>query len=115
MFGMYLDEKGNLIEKTPITNPYDYDGFVIWDTNTSPTDTVYSDRLFQWDAKKHDELCEKHFGNCGQYWNKREPKKIESFLSDYFDRKIKLCRVMQYCNQATGYPCWRFDYRVEAA
>jgi hypothetical protein len=60
-----------------------------------PTETVYSDRLFQWDTKKHDSLCQKHFGNSGQSWSSRTPEKIESFLSEYLNKPIELCRVEQ--------------------
>jgi hypothetical protein len=83
----------------------------IFDNGEKATDTVYSDRLFQWDSKKHDELCQKHFGNQGQYWSGRSPELIEAFLRDYMDdQSVVLCRIEEHENQSTGYPLWRFDY-----
>lgn len=76
------------------------------------TDTVYSDRLYQWDYKKHNDLCQKHFGNQGQYWGSRRPEQIEAFLRDYIDdQTIVLCRIEKHENRATDYPVWRFDFK----
>ncbi len=111
--GSGVDEYGKPVSRSKATHPYTYDGFVQWrgGANNEANSTIYSDRLFQWNAAKHDELCMKHFGNTGQYWNLREPEKIESFLRDWTENQnLKLIFVMEYCNQATGYPCWRFDY-----
>lgn len=73
--------------------------------------TVYSDRLHQWDHKKHNELCMKHFGNQGQYWSEREPSKIESFLRDYMNNpKLVLCKIEEHTNVSNGYPYWYFEY-----
>lgn len=97
---------------------------LIYDTINDPiqfsngmeaTNTVYSDRLFQWDSKKHDEFCQKHFGNTGQYWDRREPDKIQEFLSDYLNEKVILCKIEQHTNASNGYPLWRFDYRKSDA
>lgn len=101
---------GDPIIRTPLTHPYNYDAFVLWDNGHPARNTVYSDRLYQWDADKHNALCEKHFNSRGQYWNKRDPKTIEAFLCDYLGENIELCRVSEYCNPSNGYPCWRFDY-----
>ncbi len=73
--------------------------------------TVYSDRLHQWDSKKHNELCKKHFGDESQYWSGRKPQLIESFLKDYLDdESVVLCKIEEHENQSSGYPLWRFDY-----
>ncbi len=109
----YVDEHGQPVARTPITHPYCYDGFVVWrsDKKAKCTGTIYSDRLLQWDFDKHDRLCQKHFGNRGQYWRDRAPKLIEAFLRDWTGNpNLRLILVMEYCNQASGYPCWRFDY-----
>lgn len=105
-----LNEHGEPI-KTKQTHPYNYDPIVLYKNGKTATGSVYSDRLFQQDYEKHDEICQKVFGNRGQYWDKREPKQIEKFLSEYFGKKITLTRITEYCNQSTGYPCWRFDYK----
>ena len=109
----YLDLNGIPVKRTPHTHPYNYDGFVLWrnskDINAS--DTVYSDRLYQWDWEKYNKCCYEIFGNTGQYFDNRKPEDIEKFLSLYFGNEVKLCVLMQYCNKATGFPYWRFDYK----
>lgn len=83
----------------------------IFNSGLKATDTVYSDRLYQWNSKKHDMLCMKHFGNTGQYWGNRDPEKIELFLRDYCnDSSIVLCRIEEHENKSNGYPLWRIDY-----
>ena len=109
-----VDEFGQPVRRTKMSHPYSYDGFVLWrgGANKEATGTIYSDRLLQWDWDKHNRLCEKHFGNKGQLWDNRDPKLIEAFLRDWCeDPGLKLIFIMEYCNQASGYPCWRFDYR----
>jgi hypothetical protein len=75
------------------------------------TGTIYSDRLLQWDYDKHNRLCRKHFGNEGQLWADRDPKKIEAFLCDWTGKEIVLIANIQYVNISSGFPLWRFDYR----
>lgn len=112
VFPQYQDENGKPIKKTPLTHPYSYDGYVTYrnGTNQEIEDTVYSDRLTQWDYHKTKNLMQQHFGNQGDYYSSRSPKKIEAFLSECIGREIKLILIMQYCNAANGYPVWRFDY-----
>lgn len=111
----YVDEHGEPVTRTKRTHPYSYDGFVQWDNRhlVRANGTVYSDRLYQWDSKKYNKLCEKYWGNQGQYFSGRSPEKIEDFLSDYFGHLVKLAMIMEYCNQDSGYPVWRFDYQEE--
>lgn len=117
VWGVYLGLDGKPIERTPLSHPYSYESYVLWQKpgvnfKKESEGTVYSDRLFTWDAKKHDELCMKHFGNRGQYWDKREPEKIEAFLRDYWEKPgVELIMIVQCCNQASGYPLWAFYYK----
>jgi hypothetical protein len=97
------------LEENSIIKAYNVPQF---DNGQKSTDTVYSDRLMQWDFAKHDELCQKHFGNKGQIWSSREPEKIEAFLRDYTgNQNIVLCRVEELENKHNGYPYWRFDFK----
>lgn len=109
-----IDEHGNAVKRTKLSHPYTYDGFVTFRAgpNLEANGTVYSDRLWQWDYTKTDELCYKHFGTKGQYFNRRSPAHIEAFLRDWIgDPELKLVLIMEYCNQSSGYPVWRFDYK----
>ena len=62
-----LMKKGNPVERTKDKYPYSYDPFVVWKTeeDVKQNNTVYSDRLKQWDYEKYSGLCQKHFGNQG--------------------------------------------------
>jgi len=93
-----------------MNRPYSYDSFIMWGKPSKEAHTVYSDRLYQWDFKKYNKICKKVFGNVGQYFNHRDPKLIEKFLSLYFDKKLKLHMIEEHCNKSNGYPLWRFDY-----
>lgn len=108
--------------RTPFTHPYNYDPFPTficenysqYATNISRS-TIYSDRLRQWDWDKYNELCRKHFGDEGHYWDQRKPEAIEAFLRDWTDNpNLKLLMIEQQCNHATGYPLWRFDFTANA-
>lgn len=101
--------------KTKFTHPYSYDPITQFMLcGVEPTSTVYTDRLTQWDFAKHDRLCQKHFGNRGQYWDGRSPKLTEAFLRDWYDDpELILTAIIEYCNVATGYPCWRLDFKCE--
>jgi len=110
------DENGFPVERTIATHPYSYDAFVTYRAGKVEecNGTVYSDRLFKWNPKKHNRLCKKHFGNEGQYWNTREPKLIEAFLQDYVgDKELKLILVMEGANQSSGFPYWIFWYNTK--
>ncbi len=112
---LFMDEDGNIDTsiKTKYTNPYDYDPILQWETKdgVESNGSVYTDRLLGWDYDKHNELCRKHFGNRGQYWNDREPEKIQAFMRDWTDnQELVLVRVEEHCNAATGYPVWHFAY-----
>jgi hypothetical protein len=76
------------------------------------TESVYTDRLWQWDHEKHDALCLKHFGNEGQYWNDRDPGKVSAFLSDYLGKPVALAAVWQYNHASSGFPIWLLFYRA---
>lgn len=103
--------------RTKQSHPYSYDPIVIFATEElkpGEGSGCYSDRLYQWDSKKHDRLCEKHFGDRSQYWNSRSPKKIEAFLQEYHGiPDLKLVNITEWCNQSSGYPCWSFQYKYD--
>ena len=109
-----LNERGEPI-KTKLTHPYSYDPITIWSNGKQDaTGSVYSDRLYEWDSEKYKESIKKVFGENGRRWDNCKPEQIEKFLTEYFGKKVALTCVTEYCNQATGYPCWRFDYKDKA-
>ncbi|TXG76186.1 hypothetical protein E6Q11_05135 [Candidatus Dojkabacteria bacterium] len=85
-----------------------------FDNGKTPTNTVYSDRLIQWDYERYNEMCKRHFGNHAQAFYDRAPEKIQAFLRDYMNNQnVVLCRVEELENKSTGYPYWRFDYCMD--
>lgn len=72
--------------------------------------TVYSDRMFGWDANKFNECCERVFGNTGQYFFERKKEDIDRFLSLYFGKEVKTFLIASVENRSNGYPTWRFDF-----
>lgn len=117
-YGYYnmVDEFNQPIERTPSTHPYSYDGFVTYRNgkNEEANTTIYSDRLSQWDYVTTRRLMSKHFEHSGDYWENRTPQSIENFLREYTgDNTLKLIFIMQYCNQSSGYPLWRFELHSE--
>lgn len=109
---MYIDLEGKEIKRTPECHPYDYDSFVLWkgEYHKEFSHVAHSDRLYEWDSKKFDSCCKKVFGNTGQLFNKRSPKKINKFLNMYLGKEVVLTAILQCCNQSTGFPYWCFLY-----
>lgn len=109
----FVDLDGNPVKETPRSSPYRYDSFVVWkdrDFDKKKCDAVYSDRLFQWDNEKYNKCHKEVFNDEGQYFYQTDPKKIEKFLSLYFEEEIKLTAIMEGCNVANGFPCWTFFF-----
>jgi len=107
-----VDRHGNPVEKTKAEYPYSYDEYVVFrlGKNKEANFTAYSDRLYQWNPKKYDKLCNKYFGSTAEYWNDRKITDIIAFLKDYFDApELKLILLSETCNAAHGTPYWRFD------
>lgn len=100
--------------RTKQSHPYNYGPITLYsNAAVEPNGTVYTDRLLQWDFSKYNALCERHFGDQGQVWERRSPKQIAAFLRDWYeDPELQLVAVIEYCNQASGYPTWRLDYRA---
>ena len=112
-FSSYMNLDGVPVERNKIDYPYSYDPYVQWesDDNKEWDSSVYSDRLMQWDFNKFNTCCQQVFGDEGQYFSNREPKKIEQFLSLYFEYPIKLIIIQEGCNVSNGYPYWIFHFK----
>ena len=110
-----LDREGNIPSRTKSSHPYSYEPFVTYRNgeNKEINDTVYSDRLYQWDYEKYNKLCEKHFGDKGQYFSNRDPKNIENFLKEYYNNdSLELILIEEGCNYSSGYPYWIFSSKI---
>jgi hypothetical protein len=105
---------------TKSAHPYCYDPFTIWGEpreNKACNGTDYTDRLDQWDRAKYDQLARKHYRSGDNGYERPfdshrcKGDLIEAFLRDWHDDpKLKLLRVIEYCNPSSGYPTWRLDY-----
>ncbi len=116
IWGPYIDENGTPVKRSKQSFPYNYDSFVQWrgGTNEEINGSCYSDRLLQWNYEKCRTLMQKHFGESGDYFSRRKPEAIESFLREYFeDDSLRLILIMEHCNQSTGYPLWSFEYHTK--
>jgi hypothetical protein len=115
-FSRYIDMNGNPVKKDKFKCPYSYDEFVLYDNRTKEcsenTQTVYSDRLMQWDYDKFNRCCMNVWENQGQYFDNRQPKDIEKFLSLYLGKDINLTLMLEGCNVSNGYPYWVFFYEI---
>lgn len=107
----FWDDRDSFKSKSEF--PYSYDPICIWgDEYADNNGSIYTDRLLHWDFPKHDELCMKHFGDKGQYWNNRDPNKIEAFLRDWVDdQELELIYITEFCNLSNGYPTWLLAFK----
>jgi len=108
----YRDENGNLVNRTKEKYPYSYDFFVTYDNRSKviTNNTVYSDRMWEWDSVKYDKCTKEIWNDCRQVFFNSSPQDIEKFLQLYFNNgNLILTLIMEGCNQSSGYPLWRFD------
>lgn len=110
-----VDEHGKKPYRTKVEWPYSYSAFVqerVYKDGHLDS-CIYTARLHLWyDHKKLKDLEEKHFGNRGDYWNRRSAKQIEAFLQELKeDPSIRVSLVMEECNVGNGYPIWRIYTR----
>jgi hypothetical protein len=93
--------------------PYSYSPIVIFGDENEKAHSQYSDRLYEQNYDLTDKLCQKHFGNKGQYFNNRDPEKIEAFLKERLGHPtLKLTMIVEWCNVSNGYPLWSFHFTV---
>lgn len=111
---LYLNLKGNPVKRTPITNPYDYDEYVLFKSdkysNERPYSAVYSDRLMQWDYDRFQKCYKETFSKDSQSFYLCDSVTAERFLSLYFNKDIELVAMLQGCNVSNGNPYWVFYY-----
>lgn len=98
--------------KTKFSHPYSYDPVLQYVGKGEPNGSLYTDRLRLWyDYELLRAKMQEHFGEQGDYWYRRKPKAIEAFLRDVMSKsKLKVIRIEEHCNVATGYPVWFITY-----
>lgn len=111
----YIGLDGNPIKRTPQTDPYGYDEFVLFKSeNYDEMDNwIYSDRMLQWDRKAFESAVHKVWPtrSGSQMFYDKKPEDLNKFLNLYFDKDVMLTAVVQGCNISNGYPYWIFAYR----
>lgn len=115
----FIGYDGKPCERTPLTNPYSYDPFVIWrseefneaDMKKPYWNSAYSDRMRQWDCQKFDDAWREVWGGGGKNFRLKKIKDIERFLSLYYGRGVKLLELSEQCNWSSGIPYWCFVFR----
>jgi hypothetical protein len=125
----FISMEGFPIRKTPITNPYDFDEYVIWKKASgnvigylNPRQALsshkmqYSDRLFQKNPDWFNVCSMEIWGNTSQNFDGRNVKEIEEFLMLYLcaiHTEFEFIAITKMCNLGNGYPIWGFYYREE--
>lgn len=109
----FVNLNGEPIKKTPHSHPYSYDTFVMYKSDKyvkgEPYYTAYSDRLLQ-DYNKFNNCYEYAFGKSGQSFYDASPENVETFLSAYLGKDVKIRAILCSCNVSNGEPYWVFIY-----
>lgn len=98
----------------PATKPVDWAAPVVtWSNGQSANSHSHSDRLWEANIDKYQEVSMKLFGDHSQlWWDSRTPAQIEMFLREYWDNpEIVLCEIQKMYNRSNGGPVWGFSYR----
>lgn len=111
----YHDADGFMRHHPPRTkwsHPYSYDPIEVVFTCGDATGSAYTDRMTSWDYTKfYDELgkLNKGKGEMSFSWSNREL--VQKFCRRYFnDKSMTITRVVEMCNQSTGYPLWLISW-----
>ncbi len=108
---------GHLGPRTRQTHPYSYDPILVHATGEEPTGSLYSDRLMGWYG--YDTVraaMQRHFGDQRDDYSGRSVSSIDAFLRELLGQpELRVVRIEEHCNQATGYPVWFFAYRCPNA
>ena len=104
---------GKPVERSPRDFPYSYTRYCIWRNKVNrwrkDDSVVWSDRL-SWQYPEYDNLFKEILGT-GQYYSRKEPKAIETFLCRLLNEDIVLTGIEEECNTSNGYPYWLLYFR----
>jgi len=116
---------GRPVKRTPLTHRCSYDHYIVWqhpkmsrEEAVKPSDdpallgSAYSDRLFQENPRRFNELCQKHFEDTRQDWKHQPPEHTEAFLREHTgDPELVLTMVIGCCNKSSGHPLTAFIWK----
>jgi hypothetical protein len=130
-FGIYRDSRnhdaeGNRIERSKREYPYNFSDYVRWVNSkyrgrTNPCtivleegkrlDTSYTDHLASWNREHFDACFAKSLPIGSGGFRSGSAIAIQAFLRDYHrDENLELVKIVDCCNQASGFEIWRFDF-----
>lgn len=104
---------GEPVQRTRKDYPYSYDHYCVYKSInfSQTTDTVYSDRMWEWSPEKFDACHVRAFDEGGQFFDNRKPELAEKFLQYYYGIDLELTGIEAGCNFANGNPYWVFYFK----
>lgn len=98
--------------RTKQSHPWSYDPLLAYSTGQDSTGSCCSDRLLRWrPVAEVRAFMQKHFGDEGDYFDRRTPAAIQAFLRDTLNLpELQLTRIEEHCNANSGYPYWHFSF-----
>lgn len=81
----------------------------IWGEAEEGIQYEYSDRLYQWDREKADKASKEAVEKAGEAFS---AKRIQTYLSLYFGRKVELVQVQGGVN-TSGYTYYLYGFRFK--
>ena len=111
----FVDMHGNPVACNPVTNPYNFDAYVVWrkGKNEEITHTLYSDRLIgEFTNEALSAAKKKNFKGQGDSFDGFKPKQIEGFLSELYKKPVRMIILQKCCNLSSGYPIWIFQFSM---
>ncbi|MBO9428818.1 hypothetical protein [Sulfitobacter sp. R18_1] len=103
-------------KRNPDEYRYSFDPYYLWrDFNKERMDgidSVYSDRMREWDPKKYEAACKKSKFRGIDSCTKTQAK---AFIEAYYDDKYECVGVGRACNVSNGYPLGLFFLKEKKA
>jgi hypothetical protein len=101
--------------RTKQSHPYSYDPIRYYSAAVGGVrGSAYDDRMEGWDREKFNRCIEAMRAknpSCGWMRDYSNPQWTRDFLRMYWDEPLlEVTDIVEYCNQATGYPCWYFEW-----
>ncbi len=115
--GCYFHKNENIygqpVKRTPEQYPYSFDQYCVYKSTDFDltTDTVYSDRMWEWSPDKFNACHVRVWDELGQFFNCRKPKRVEEFLHAYFGISLDLTGIEAGCDFQNGNPYWVFYFK----